>query len=456
VNPETTTGAAPPTAEPRQETSKRPAASGSLYRVVWRWHFYAGVLVAPVLLVVAVTGALYVFRAEIEDYLHARLRFVAPGPHRLKAQALVDAARAAHPGQTPAGLELPADPRRSAAVRFGGPRREGGVTAYVDPYRGRVLGSAGDGVTDGPAAFFDAVLLIHRQLFIGTTGRVVVELTVGWTVVLLITGLYLWWPKRPAQTLGVWRPRWRAKPYTVLRDLHSVFGFYLLAPAFVIVVTGLFYSLVWGEAFYLATHGATGGAASKSVAPRAEKAAPEDAPEGPTLSLDRVEELARARYPDRNLSIALADKPGRGVEVRAGNDFNNSYGPYVSAQFEIDRVDGTVRSHKTLAEDDRYWWHGWVYPLHVGSVWGPATKVVWLLACLVLAALPVTGLWMWLVRRPSGRTGFPRRPERPLPLGLLASIVALGMLLPVVGASMILIVTGEYLVSLTRRAEGFS
>jgi uncharacterized iron-regulated membrane protein len=83
-------------------------------------------------------------------------------------------------------------------------------------------------------------------------------------------------------------------------------------------------------------------------------------------------------------------------------------------------------------------------------VHGPATKILWLISCLVLAGLPVTGLWMWLKRRPAGRTGFPRRPDRPLPRGLVALVVMFGIAMPVVGASMMLIVLGERVVSLVR------
>ncbi len=64
---------------------------------------------------------------------------------------------------------------------------------------------------------------------------------------------------------------------------------------------------------------------------------------------------------------------------------------------------------------------------------GTPTKILWLIACLVLAALPVTGVWMWWKRRPVGKTGFPRRPDTPVPWWLIGVIVLLGILLPVVG-----------------------
>lgn len=440
-------------AEPASPTTQA-APRASLYRVVWRWHFYAGLFVTPVLLVVTVTGALYIFRSEIEDAAQARLRFVEPGPVRIGAQAQVEAARGACPGLEPTALELSSDPRRASIVRFGPGPGGDAATAYVDPYRGHAMGVTRPGDGEGVAAFFDAVLKLHRELFLGPIGRVVVELTVGWTVLLLATGLYLWWPRGKGLGPGVWWPRLRrAKPYVVLRDLHTVAGFYLLAPIAVIFCTGLFYCLVWGEAFYFATRGET------SPLPAAEQASGgEGDRQGPppesSLSLDRLEQSARGLYPDRNLFITLPSSKDRLAKVGAANDYNRPFGPYVSAQLEIDRVDGRVVAQKTLAEDERYWWHGWVYPLHVGSVIGMTSKILWLVACLILAGLPLTGLWMWWVRRPSGRTGFPRRPEGRLGYAVIAIIVACAILLPVVGASIVMIMAGELIYRLARGSLG--
>ena len=116
---------------------------------------------------------------------------------------------------------------------------------YVDP-RGRYLGSIEKG------GFFDIVLKLHRSLFLGTTGRIVVELTTCWTIVLAATGIYLWWPQKANQAWGVWLPRLRAKPYVVLRDLHTVTGIYVAIVAIVIALTGLIYTYVWGRGFQYA------------------------------------------------------------------------------------------------------------------------------------------------------------------------------------------------------------
>lgn len=413
---------------PRTGTTPEVAPRGrpGLYRVVWRWHFYAGVLVAPVLFVVAVTGAIYVFKDELDRVIYADTMFVTPQPTSVPLERQVAAAEAAYPGARADTVEVEADPTRATAVRLrGGSTRPQRV--YVNPHSGAVQGAIGDD------SFFRVVLDIHRRLFIGATGRAVVETVTCWTVVLLGTGAYLWFPRR-ASLRGVLVPRLGAKPYTVLRDLHAVAGALVVPVAVVIALTGLVYSLVWGSGYgYVSSATA---AAHASVSP----------PGAPPLPLDRAVEITRAHYPGASfVDVRLAEKPRDAVVARA--KLSEAGGPRHQVVLALDRSTGEVLD---VQRSEQYaplrWWRTtWNYPLHVGNVLGTPTKVIWLLTCLVLAALPVTGLMMWWKRRPEGRTGFPRRPDRSLPVWLLGGIGLVGVFLPTVGASILLVLLGEWL-----------
>ena len=77
--------------------------------------------------------------------------------------------------------------------------------------------------------------------------------------------------------------------------------------------------------------------------------------------------------------------------------------------------------------------------------------MIWFIACLILAALPVTGLWMWWQRRPTGQSGLPRRPDVRLSRGLIAAVVVLCLFMPMLAASVVLLLLGEWLVRLVRR-----
>ena len=100
------------------------------------------------------------------------------------------------------------------------------------------------------------------------------------------------------------------------------------------------------------------------------------------------------------------------------------------------------------------WWLTWNYPLHVGTAFGTPSKVIWLAACLGLIALPISGAWMWWLRRPAWQIGFPARPSTPLAPQLALVIIALSVLLPMFGISIVGILIGERVIRWTiRRGE---
>lgn len=127
----------------RSSSATEPGTASSLYRRVWRWHFYAGLVCLPFLVLLAVTGALYLYKDSIESWLYAPLRKVpvAAGP-AMAPEALVARALAAQPG-TAVRFVAPATPGRS--VEVGVRDAQGGVVAvYLDPEDGRLLGSLRD------------------------------------------------------------------------------------------------------------------------------------------------------------------------------------------------------------------------------------------------------------------------------------------------------------------------
>jgi uncharacterized iron-regulated membrane protein len=63
---------------------------------------------------------------------------------------------------------------------------------------------------------------LHGELLMGTPGAIAVELAGAGAIVMVITGLYMWWP-RGRGLAGVLYPR-RAGGRLILRDLHAVTG----------------------------------------------------------------------------------------------------------------------------------------------------------------------------------------------------------------------------------------
>ena len=78
--------------------TRRSAAGDRLYRVIWRWHFYAGMIITLPLIVVSATGALYIFKDELEGVLHPGVTYVEPAAKRVSYDQQLAAARAALAG----------------------------------------------------------------------------------------------------------------------------------------------------------------------------------------------------------------------------------------------------------------------------------------------------------------------------------------------------------------------
>lgn len=119
--------------DPSPADTKQPGTGDRLYRIIWRWHFYAGMIIAPALIVVAATGALYIFKDELEAVLHPGVTYVEPTTKRATYEQQLAAARAAVPPTYRIGLmQVFTNPKRATSLAMAGEKFQYG---YVDPYR---------------------------------------------------------------------------------------------------------------------------------------------------------------------------------------------------------------------------------------------------------------------------------------------------------------------------------
>ena len=82
---------------------------GAFYRAMMRWHFYAGIIVLPILALMAVTGALYLYKPEVEAFLYPVEIAARPAAERPQPQTADSTRRA-----------VPESPRCGEAERLGG------------------------------------------------------------------------------------------------------------------------------------------------------------------------------------------------------------------------------------------------------------------------------------------------------------------------------------------------
>ena len=461
-------------------TSGTAPALNGLYRTIWRWHFYAGLIVAPFLLILAVTGAIYLFNDEINDAVYPHQRFVAEA-QVLPVSRLIAAALSDYPGGSATRIDMPVSPGRSAQVFVtpaeGDPRR-----VFVDPGTAEVLGSYV--YTRTLVGFADT---FHGSLMLGDRGDAVVELMACWGLILVITGLYLWWPRGGRGLAAALSPRLMNRGRMLWKEIHAVTGVWTALLIAFLILTGLPWATVWGGFLKQGTdalgigypanhrmHGAvpttTSAAAPVQTLQQAIGEAPwtlENAPmpasdphaghhgggEGMTL-----EQAANGIGIDSAVSALAFQGMTTAYRLTLPRGPDGVYTAYTypdrpegQRTLHIDQYSGRVLG------DVRYADYGPAakavelgVQIHMGNYFGRANQIVMLIACLGVIVLSITGPVMWWKRRPKGGLGAPRE-LHPLRLRTVALLtVGLGAVFPLAGLSLVVILIGDALYSRLR------
>lgn len=444
--------------------AEAPARAAALHRTIWRWHFWAGLVVAPFLLVLSATGAIYLFNDEINDALYPELRLVTPQAQAVPVSTMIRAALAAHPGAV-SRVDLPAAPGRAAVV-YVAPAAGEPLRVHVDPGSGRVLGALVYAHT--LVGFADEM---HGSLMAGTVGDRVVELAACWALVLLGTGLFLWWPRGRWQAAGTLWPRLRGGGRRWWRDLHGPVGLWTAALIAFLIVTGLPWAGVQGDVLQrvsaaaevgyppsFRTHNMPGSVPMKQALGEAPWTL-EQAP----MPRSHAGHAGHEAPPATNEADAIAGVD-RATAALAARGLTGGYrlflpagptGVYTAFTYP-DRPEGQTTlyldrySFAAIGPEVRFADYGWVgratelgVQLHMGNYFGRANQLLMLLPCIAIWVLTVSGIAMWWKRRPAGRIGAPPRLSGAR-TGALAGLLAVAALaLPLFGASLIVVAAAD-------------
>ncbi|WP_411339697.1 PepSY domain-containing protein [Sphingopyxis sp. J-6] len=415
-----------------------------LYRTIWRWHFYAGLFVIPFVLVLSLTGAAYLFKPQLDRWQERGWRGL-PAAERVDADAQVAAALTAFPGASFHYYRLPEASDDAAVVHLALP--DGGMRDVAVSPRGRVVGAA-----DPDARISAWLARIHSSLLIGRTGGLLVELAASWAIVMILTGLYLWWPRGRGAAGVVW-PRLSLGGRAALRDLHAVTGFWVSGLALVLLLTALPWTDVWASGFrtvraemgwVAGVQDWKGGAAGhhaandhRAMAMAPSSAAPFGVPLATIVLRARGEALPPPVIVQPPGAPNLFGPPNGDVWTLTTQTQNR---PLVR-KVGYDPATGIEVSRSGFADKhviDRIVGIGIAW--HEGALFGIVSQLIGVATALALVTLAISGFLLWRRRKPEATLGAPPLPRDPVRLkGVAAIILLLAALLPLLAASLILL-----------------
>jgi uncharacterized iron-regulated membrane protein len=363
-------------------------------------HLWLGLVSGIIVLIVSITGCIFVFQKEINQWVHHDVMFVTPQASTLPLSVLQEKAQAA------LGEEFPI----RSATTFREPDRaweflsyakgdENGLTifdatayykaAFLNPYTGQVTA-----VHDLKYDFFVVVKYLHWSLLLNTKyGQPIV----GWAtfifVVLLITGLILWWPKKWTKKSREqsFKIKWSGNFKRVNYDLHNVLGFYAMLLALVIALTGMVWAFTWFKTtVYVVASGST------TPPKRAEvKSDTLALPLADANPVDIAYAAAVKQFPAAKRINVYAPAPANTATIRMSVYWGKeTY--YDRDDLQFDRNTGKLLLHEKAKDKNAgEQLIGMNYDIHVGAIAGLPGKILAFFASLICASLPVTGFLVW-------------------------------------------------------------
>lgn len=359
-------------------------------------HLWLGFTSGLIVFIVAITGCILAFQQEIELVTKPYQQTVTPANAvPLPPAALGAIARGQIPDKHPNGINYMGK-GKSATVQFYGGDPEYYYQVFLDPYTGKVLK-----VWNEEGDFFHFILHGHYYVWLPPAiGQPVVATATIMFVVMLISGLILWWPKNKSAAKQRFSVRFNARWRRVNYDLHNVLGFYAITFGLILALTGLVWGFEWfSKSLYFVTSG------GKPLPPY--EAPLSDTTGIPALRyaepVDQVwQQLLKQAPKDAGIYISYPDKQSdaisASVNYRPGTYYktDNYYfdrntlallpaeGPYTGKYADAGFAD------KLRAMN---------YDIHVGAILGIPGKILMFTASLVFASLPVTGIYIWWGRR---------------------------------------------------------
>lgn len=383
----------------KSKTKKGPAPGK---KISGKLHVWLGLSSGIVVFIVSITGCLFVFENEIRNITQKEQRFVTPAPNTpfISIEQVTNTIAAAYPGTPVKQIKTFNQPNRAWQVLL---QKKETIVA-LNPYTGAIIKeySKND--------WLHAVEKIHTSLLLGEPGKWVIRVNVLIFLVLLVTGIVLWWPGNKARRKQSFKVKWDASGKRVNYDFHNVFGFYSSVILLLIVLTGIYMSFEWMKRVtYFVT-------ASEYKKPKPIKMEGREIKVA-LLAPAAVYRYATMQYPGAaETHLNFPQKANEPLKIKMHYPSSSykkvnelHFNPY-SGNIVYTSLYKNYNAGDKVKHSNR--------DLHTGAFFGLFGKILAFLASLVAASMPVTGFTIWYARnkkkKPASKRSAAARVDNPV------------------------------------------
>lgn len=350
-------------------------------RFLLNLHLWAGLVGGVFLILSGITGSLMVFENEIDRALNPKLTWVTSGENHLTLTEMKSRLEEKYPGRAVAGFLIPprSDIAWGAALQSKTPGSGAPLDVTFNPFTGDVLGTESERNN-----FVRYVHSFHLRLMMGDAGTLLVSLAAVLLLVLSLSGVVLWWPRK------LLKVNWRSQTNQLNFELHQALGIYLSFFLMIFAITALV--IHWENA---ATRMANRIANSADVPPFP-RLQPLSA-NSVTLSPDRLLSIAESAAPGAHATwILLSANP-----VRIAMKYPEDRTPSGRTNLFIDAYTGNVVFHLNSRSGPLGYRlvKLWNREIHTGDIGGLPTRILACVISLTLPVMAVTGPLIWWNRR---------------------------------------------------------
>ncbi|MFH6991983.1 PepSY-associated TM helix domain-containing protein [Flavobacterium sp. FlaQc-48] len=352
-------------------------------------HKWLGLISGLIVFIVSMTGCLFCFHDEIKDITRKEWRLVEPqNKPFMFPSVLQEKAKEILPDYKQSMVSFYGKNRSVIVYTYSGAENR---YLYFNPYTGEYL------KTENPETdFFIIVEYIHLYLLLPDyIGKHIIGGATIIFILLLISGIIQWWPKKKKDLKRSLSVKWSAKWRRVNYDWHNTSGFYISIVAMVIAITGLTFTYEWiGDGIYK-TFNFGGDKALETKTPIIDTTTFEY---NTSAAIDRALYHTMKKNPEAEMFyVLLPQKKGDIINtgayphtLRYDHQSNYYFHPYHGELIQSQTFNKKSLGLQVVEMN---------YGIHTGQILDLPGKIIAFIASLIAAALPVSGFVIWYGRR---------------------------------------------------------